>query len=157
MLRLAGIDTVEAMINVAESFPRPPGGDKFNKGLNLTTLGIFERALTKQRLQEGLARVFDGDPLTHFERIDRVGQDVKQVWSLYVDMGRFFPIRLMRVYPSPEMPIRISSYIFFRGIAGKKVIPGLSLDDPTVGQLAFQNLPKLLQHFPRLFLRECSG
>ena len=77
LLRLAGIDSVEAMVNVAESFPRPPGGDKFNKGLNLTTLGIFERALTKQRLQEGLAWVFDGDPKTHFERIDRVGQDLR--------------------------------------------------------------------------------
>ena len=157
MLRLAGVDTVEAMINVAESFPRPPGGDKFNKGLNLTTLGIFERALTKQRLQEGLARVFDGDPLTHFERIDRVGQDVKQVWSLYVDMGRFFPIRLMRVYPSPEMPIRISSYIFYRGIAGtEKVIPGLSLDDPTVGQLAFPEFTKIASTFPT-FVPEASA
>jgi len=157
MLRQAGVDTVEAMINVAESFPRPPGGDKFNKGLNLTTLGIFERALTQQRLQEGLARVFDGDPLTHFERIDRVGQDVKQIWSLYVDMGRFFPIRMMRVYPSPEVPIRISSYTFYRGIAGtEKTIPGLSLDDPTVGQLAFPKFTKIAPTFPTFVPEESA-
>ncbi len=149
MLRLAGVDTVAALINVAESFPRPPGGDKYNKGLNLTTLGIFERALTLQRLQEGLGRVFDGDPLTHFERIDRVGQDVKQVWTLYVDLGRFFPIRLMRVYPSPEAPVRISAYTFYRGIAGtEKTIAGLSLDDPTVGQLAFPIFTKIAPTFP---------
>ena len=41
LLRRAGITEIEAMINVAESFPRPPSGDKYNKGLNLTTQGIF--------------------------------------------------------------------------------------------------------------------
>jgi hypothetical protein len=149
LLRAAGIDSIEAMINVADSFPRPPGGDKYNKSLNLTTLGIFERALTSQRLQEGLGRVFDGDPLTHFERIDRVGQDVKQTWILYVDLGRFFPVRLVRIYPSPEVPVRLSSYTFFRGIAGtEKTIPGLSLDDPTVGQLAFPVFTKIAPTFP---------
>ena len=149
LLRLAGIDSIEAMVNVAESFPRPPGGDKFNKGLNLTTLGIFERALTKQRLQEGLAWVFDGDPDTHFERIDRVGQDVKQIWTLYVDLGRFFPIRLVRLFPSLESPVRVSAYTFFRGIAGtEKEVPGLSLDDPDVGQLAFPVFTKIAPSFP---------
>jgi hypothetical protein len=149
LLRLAGVDSVEAMVNVAESFPRPPGGDKFNKGLNLTTLGIFERALTKQRLQEGLAWVFDGDPETHFERIDRVGQDVKQIWTLYIDLGRFFPIRLVRLFPSSESPVRVSAYTFFRGIAGtEKEVPGLSLDDPDVGQLAFPVFTKIAPSFP---------
>ena len=149
LLRLSGVDSVEAMVNVAESFPRPPGGDKFNKGLNLTTLGIFERALTKQRLQEGLAWVFDGDPNTHFERIDRVGQDVKQIWTLYVDLGRFFPIRLVRLFPSSESPVRVSAYTFFRGIAGtEKEVPGLSLDDPDVGQLAFPVFTKIAPSFP---------
>ena len=32
LLRRAGITEIEAMINVAESFPRPPSGDKYNKG-----------------------------------------------------------------------------------------------------------------------------
>lgn len=149
LLRLAGIDSIEAMINVAESFPRPPSGDKYNKGLNLTTLGIFERSLTLQRLQEGLGRVFDGDPLTHFERIDRVGQDVKQIWTLYVDLGRFFPVRLVRIYPSPETPVRISAYTFFRGIAGtERTVAGLSLDDPKVGQLAFPVFTSIAPTFP---------
>ena len=66
LLRRAGITEIEAMINVAESFPRPPGAYKYNKSLNLTTLGRFENALTGIRLQEGLGRVFDGDPLTPF-------------------------------------------------------------------------------------------
>ena len=156
LLRRAGITEIEAMINVAESFPRPPSGDKYNKGLNLTTLGIFERALTDIRLQEGLQRTFDGDPLTHFERIDRVGQDVKQSWILYVDLGRFFPIRLFRLYPSPEVPVRVASYTFFRGLAGTETeIAGLSLDDPRTGQLAFPRFDKIAPTFPT-FVPEAS-
>ena len=156
LLRRAGITEIEAMINVAESFPRPPGGDKYNKGLNLTTLGIFERTLTGQRLQEGLGRVFDGDPLTHFERIDRVGQDVKQIWSLYIDLGRYFPIRLFRLYPSLEEPARVSAYTFYRGLPGtEKVIAGLSLDDPKIGQLAFPRFSSIAPTFPT-FVPETS-
>ncbi len=156
LLRRAGIAEIEAMINVAESFPRPPGGDKYNKGLNLTTLGIFERTLTGQRLQEGLGRVFDGDPLTHFERIDRVGQDVKQIWSLYIDLGRYFPISLFRLYPSLEEPARVSAYTFYRGLPGtEKVIAGLSLDDPKIGQLAFPTFAKIASTFPT-FVSEAS-
>ena len=156
LLRRAGITEIEAMINAAESFPRPPGGDKYNKGLNLTTLGIFERNLTGQRLQEGLGRVFDGDPLTHFERIDRVGQDVKQIWSLYIDLGRYFPIRLFRLYPSLEEPARVSAYTFYRGLPGtEKVIAGLSLDDPKIGQLAFPKFASIAPTFPT-FVPEAS-
>ena len=156
LLRRAGITEIEAMINVAESFPRPPSGDKYNKGLNLTPLGVFERALTDQRLQEGLWHVFDGDPLTHFERIDRVGQDVKQKWVLYIDLGRYFPIRLFRLYPSLEEPSRVSAYTFYRGLPGtEKVIAGLSLDDPSVGQLAFPRFTKIASTFPN-FVPEAS-
>ena len=156
LLRRVGITEIEAMINVAESFPRPPGGDKYNKGLNLTTHGIFERALTQQRLQEGLGRVFDGDPLTHFERIDRVGQDVKQLWTLYIDLGRYFPIRLFRLYPSLEESSRVSAYTFFRGLPGtEKVIAGLSLDDPSIGQLGFPRFTSIASTFPT-FVPEAS-
>ena len=156
LLRRAGITEIEAMINVAESFPRPPGGDKYNKGLNLTPQGIFERALTDQRLQEGLWHVFDGDPLSHFERIDRVGQDVKQEWVLYIDLGLYFPIRLFRLYPSLEEPSRVSAYTFYRGLPGtEKVIAGLSLDDPSIGQLAFPRFNKIASTFPT-FVPEAS-
>ena len=156
LLRRAGITEIEAMINVAASFPRPPGGDKYNKGLNLTTLGIFEKGLTDQRLQEGLGRVFDGDPLTHFERIDRVGQNVAQIWTLYIDLGRFFPIRLFRLYPSLEQPVRVSAYTLFRGLPGtEKIIAGLSLDDPSIGQLAFPEFTSIAPTFPT-FVPEAS-
>ena len=134
LLHRAGITEIEAMINVAESFPRPPGGDKYNKSLNLTALGRFERALTGIRLQEGLGRVFDGDPLTHFERIDRLGEDVTQQWILFIDLGHYFPIRLFRLYPSLEEPVRVSSYTLLRGLPGTEtVIAGLSLEDPITG------------------------
>lgn len=156
LLRQAGITEIEAMINVAESFPRAEPNLPYNKGLNLTTLGIFERPLTQQRLQEGLGRVFDGDPLTHFERIDRVGQDVKQLWTLYIDLGRYFPIRLFRLYPSLEEPSRVSAYTFFRGLPGtEKVIAGLSLDDPSIGQLAFPRFTSIAPTFPT-FVPEAS-
>ena len=156
LLRRAGIVEMEAMINVAESFPRPPGGDKYNKAVNLTTLGIFERALTGIRLQEGLGRVFDGDPKTHFERIDRVGQDVRQIWSLYTDLGHYFPIRLFRLYPSLEEEVRVSAYTFFRGLPGTEtVIAGLSLDDPYTGPLAFPRFDRIGNTFPT-FVPEAS-
>ena len=156
LLRRAGITEIEAMINVAESFPRAKPNLPYNKGLNLTTLGIFERNLTGQRLQEGLGRIFDGDPLTHFERIDRVGQDVKQIWILYIDLGRYFPISLFRLYPSLEEPARVSAYTFYRGLPGtEKVIAGLSLDDPKIGQLAFPTFAKIASTFPT-FVPEAS-
>lgn len=156
LLRRAGITEIEAMINVAESFPRPPGGDKYNKSLNLTTLGRFENALTGIRLQEGLGRVFDGDPLSHFERIDRVGQDVTQQWILYTDLGHYFPIRLFRLYPSLEEPVRVSAYTLYRGLFGTEtVIAGLSLEDPITGPLGFPKFIKIEETFPT-FVPEAS-
>ena len=156
LLRRAGITEIEAMINVAESFPRPPGGDKYNKSLNLTTLGRFENALTGIRLQEGLGHVFDGDPLTHFERIDRVGEDVTQQWILYTDLGHYFPIRLFRLYPSLEEPVRVSAYTLRRGLPGTEtVIAGLSLEDPITGPLGFPKFIKIEETFPT-FVPEAS-
>ena len=144
------------MINVAESFPRPPGGDKYNKSLNLTALGRFERALTGIRLQEGLGRVFDGDPLTHFERIDRLGEDVTQKWILFIDLGHYFPIRLFRLYPSLEEPVRVSAYTFFRGLPETEtVIAGLSLEDPITGPLGFPRFDRIGDTFPT-FVPEAS-
>ena len=156
LLRRAGITEIEAMINVAESFPRPPGGDKYNKSLNLTALGRFERALTGIRLQEGLGRVFDGDPLTHFERIDRLGEDLTQKWILYIDLGHYFPIRLFRLYPSLEEPVRVSAYTLFRGLPGTEtVIAGLSLEDPITGPLGFPRFDRIGDTFPT-FVPEAS-
>ena len=149
LLRRAGVTEIEAMINVAESFPRPPGADKYNKSLNLTYLAIWEQALTGIRRQEGLARVFDGDPTTHFERIDRVGQDVTQKWRLYVDLGRYFPIRLFRLYPSLEEPVRVSAYTFYRGLPDTETeIAGLSLVDPNTGPLGYPLFSKIGDTFP---------
>ena len=149
MLHRAGITEIEAMINVAESFPRPPGADKYNKSVNLTYLAVWERALTGIRRQEGLARVFDGDPTTSFERIDRVGQDVTQQWRLYVDLGHYFPIRLFRLYPSLAEPVRVSAYTFYRGLPGTETkIAGLSLEDPITGPLGYPLFSKIGDTFP---------
>ena len=156
LLRRAGVTEIEAMINVAESFPRPPGADKYNKSLNLTYLAVWERALTGIRRQEGLARVFDGDPTTHFERIDRVGQDVTQKWRLYVDLGHYFPIRLFRLYPSLAEPVRVSAYTFYRGLPDTETeIAGLTLEDPNTGPLGYPLFTKIGDTFPT-FLPEAS-
>ena len=149
LLRRAGVTEIHAMINVAESFPRPPGADKYNKSLNLTYLAIWERALTGIRRQEGLARVFDGDPTSHFARIDRVGQDVTQKWGLYVDLGHYFPVRLFRLYPSLEEPVRVSAYTFYRGLPDTETeIAGLSLEDPNTGPLGYPLFSKIGDTFP---------
>jgi len=64
-------------LNVDE-FSRIPssssGGGEVQQGSQShAPLGIFEQGLTIDRLEERLGWVFDGDPLTHFDRIDRVG------------------------------------------------------------------------------------
>lgn len=149
ILLRAGITQIAALVNVAESHPRPPVAEKFNKGLSLTPLGIFEQGLTTDRLEERLAWVFDGDPLTHFERIDRVGQDVKQKWILFMDLGRYFPVRLIRFYPSPEIGVRVASYTLFLGVPHtERTIAGLSLEDTDIGQPGFPKFGEIGDTFP---------
>lgn len=149
ILRQAGIVQIPALRNVAESHPRPPVAEKFNKGLNLTPLGIFEQGLTVDRLEERLGWVFDGDPLTHFERIDRVGQDVKQKWILLMDLGRYFPIRLIRFYPSPEVAVRVAAYTLSLGVPHtERTIAGLNLEDTAVGNPGFPKFNRISETFP---------
>jgi hypothetical protein len=155
LLRRAGISEIPALLNVAESHPRPPVGDKFNKSLNLTTFGIFEQSMTDDRLQGFLANMFDNDPRTSFPRIDEVGQDVRQKWILYMDLGRFFPIRLMRFYPRPDSGLRLSSFTFFTGVPGtEKEIAGISLDDPRLGSEGFPEFTNIARTFPTFVERE---
>ena len=155
-LRRAGITEVQALVNIAESHPRPPVAEKFNKALNLTTFGIFEQSMTDDRLQGFLANMFDNDPLTSFPRIDEVGQDVRQKWILYMDLGRFFPVRLARFYPSPLIGQRLSSFTFFTGVAGtEQEIAGISLDDPRLGSEGFPEFANIVRTFPT-FVEELS-
>ena len=148
LLRQAGITEIPAMINVAEGHPFPPVADKYNKGLTITWQAIFERSMTYDRMQGFMASIFDNDPSTHFERIDRVGQDVQQTWILYMDLGRYFPVRLVRFYPTPGLP-KVSSYTLLSGaVDTEKHIAGLNIDDPTVGQIGFPRFDRLSRILP---------
>ncbi len=145
----AGVTQISALMNVAESHPRPPVAEKFNKGLSLTPLGIFEQGLTIDRLEERLGWVFDGDPLTHFDRIDRVGQDVKQKWILFMDLGRYFPVRLIRFYPSPDVGVRVAAYTLSLGAPHtERTIAGLNLEDASVGRPGFPKFGSIGNTFP---------
>jgi len=145
----AGVAQISALMNVAESHPRPPVAEKFNKGLSLTPLGIFEQGLTIDRLEERLGWVFDGDPLTHFDRIDRVGQDVKQKWILFMDLGRYFPVRLIRFYPSPDVGVRVAAYTLSLGAPHtERTIAGLNLEDASVGRPGFPKFGSIGDTFP---------
>ncbi len=150
LLRQAGITEIPAMINVAEAYPFPPVADKYNKGLTITWQTIWERAMTYDRAQGFMQTIFDNDPSTHFERIDKVGQDVQQTWTLYIDLGRYFPVRLVRFYPTSGLP-KVSSYTLLSGAVGtEKHIAGLNIDDPTVGQIGFprfENMSRILPTF----------
>ena len=156
LLRRAGITEIAALVNVAESYPRPPVAEKFNKALGLTTFGIFERTMSADRLQGFLAAMFDNNPLTSFERIDRVGNDVKQKWILYMDLGRFFPLAMIRFYPNVNTSIPVAAFKFLSGVPGtEKNIAGIRLDDSRIGSEGFPRFNKVARTFPD-FIEELS-
>ena len=78
----------------------------------------------------------------------KLGQDVKQIWTLYVDLGRFFPARLVEIVPQFRKPCSsFCIYLLSWNCCDGKEVPGLSLDDPDVGQLAFP-VYKIAPSFP---------
>ncbi|MFH1566663.1 MAG: FlgD immunoglobulin-like domain containing protein [Gemmatimonadota bacterium] len=135
LLRDAGVAQVEVLINVAESWPKPTTADpppsvldNFNKAVNLTSVGIFEVALRIDSLEAALGEVFDGDPISGFDRTDRPGQTLKKKFVLYIDLDQYFPIALVRSFPRPDNGLRLSSYVLRGGVPGtEKEIPGLNL------------------------------
>lgn len=159
LLRQAGVTEIPAMINVADAHPIPqvvtpstPG--KYNKGLTVTWQVIWEQGMTYDRAQGFMQTLFDNDPATHFERIDKVGQNVQQTWTLYMDLGRYFPVRLVRFYPTPGLP-RVSSYTLFSGAVGtEKNIAGLNIDDPTVGQIGFPRFERMSRILPTFVVEQ---
>ncbi|MBI2506278.1 MAG: hypothetical protein HYW07_23940 [Candidatus Latescibacteria bacterium] len=154
LLRQAGLSEIPAMINVAEAHPLPPVADKYNKGLTITWQTIWEQSMTYDRAQGFMQTIFDNDPGTHFERIDKVGQDVQQTWILYMDLGRYFPVRLARFYPTPGLP-RVSAYTLLSGaVDTEKHIAGLNIDDPTVGQIGFPRFERMSQILPTFVVEQ---
>jgi len=157
ILRRAGIEEIVALRNVAEGHPRPSSPAEFiqaleeglNLSLNLTTFGIFERAMRISILNDNLGYIFDGDPLSSFQRVDRIGQDVTQKWKLYIDLGRYFPVRMVRFYSNPQINLRPAAYTLFEGVPGtEREIAGLNLEDPTVGSLGFPEFIEIGDTFP---------
>ena len=149
LLRRAGVEQIPTLLNVAEMYPRPPDADKFNKALNLTPLAQFESRLRVDDLEKQLAWLFDGDPMTHFPRVDETGVDVKQKFILYMDLARYYPLRLLRVYPSPLVPFPLAAYTVYLGEPGtERTIAGLNLDDIRVGNFGFPKFVKVANTFP---------
>lgn len=147
LLRQAGLTEIPSMINVAESFPRSGPTRKYNLSVNLIRLAIWESSMTPDQIEAYLGLIFDGDPNTHFERIDRVGQNVQQYWNLYLDLGRYFPIRVLRLYPSPLQPKRLASYGLYVGQPGTEVkVAGFNVD--LAGNLGFPIFTNIARTFP---------
>ena len=135
LLRRAGVEEVRTLVNVAESFPKTEVETKFNKVVNLITQGIFEPELGRlNRREKELAEIFDGNPNSSFERYDTPGQNIQKKFILFVDLGRFYPIGLLRFHPKPGDGLRLSGYSLKLGLPGtESVIAGLNLDDPRNG------------------------
>lgn len=153
-LRAAGIEEIDVLINVAESFPKPTSADpppevldNFFTGVNLTSVGIFEVALRVDSLEQALAEVFDGDPISGFDRQDRPGQDLKQKFVLYIDLVHYFPVALLRSFPRPDLALRLSSYVLRAGVPDtEREIPGLNYF--TAGNVGFPKFTKIGGTFP---------
>lgn len=157
ILRRAGIEEIVSLRNVAEGHPRPSTPTEFtqaveeglNLSLNLTPFGIFETAMRISIKNDNLGYIFDGDPLSSFQRIDRIGQDVTQKWKLYIDLGRYFPVRMVRFYSNPQINLRPAAYTLFEGVPDtERQIAGINLEDPALGSLGFPEFIEIGDTFP---------
>ena len=154
LLLRAGVRQVPVLINVAESFPKTEVETKFSKNINLLSPSFFEYALTQDQKEVEFAEIFDGDPHTSFERVDRPGQDIVKKMILIVDLDRFFPLSLIRFYPKPE-GLRLSAYTLRLGVPGtERPIAGLDLEDPENGNPGFPKYIKVADALPTFVIAQ---
>ena len=154
LLLRAGVRQVSVLINVAESFPKTEVETKFSKNINLLSPSFFERALTQDQKEVEFAEIFDGDPHTSFERVDKPGQDIVKKMILVVDLDRFFPLSLIRFYPKPG-ELRLSAYTLRVGVPGtERPIAGLDLEDPENGNPGFPKYIKVADALPTFVIVE---
>ena len=154
LLLRAGVQQVPVLINVAESFPKTEVATKFSKNINLTSPTYFEHALTQDQKEVEFAEIFDGNPHTSFERVDKPGQDIVKKMILVVDLDRFFPLSLIRFYPKPGA-LRLSAYTLRLGVPGtERTIAGLDLEDPENGNPGFPKYIKVAEALPTFVIAQ---
>ena len=108
-LRLAGVDSLRVMVNLAHTVLAPQ--DLKVRKLLLYSPTIFERTLSSGEEQILLDNLIDADPATAFTRLDAPARKVeKRAVVLILDLERRFPVGLIRFYPRPEEGLRISAY-----------------------------------------------
>lgn len=154
LLLRAGVRQVPVLINVAESFPKTEVATKFSKNINLLSPTFFEHALTQDQKEVEFAEIFDGNPHTSFERVDKPGQDIVKKMILVVDLDRFFPLSLIRFYPKPGA-LRLSAYTLRLGVPGtERTIAGLDLEDPENGNPGFPKYIKVADALPTFVIAQ---
>ncbi len=103
-LRLAGVDTIRAMVNLTHMMYRS------RLETNLAAFGqvvlsptIYERQIDFNAKRNLLANLFDNNPLTGFTRIDVLNRPAeKRAVVISMDLTARFPVRLIRFYPIPR-------------------------------------------------------
>jgi len=111
LLRLAGIDSLRSMVNLANAVlgPRDPQV-RFENWLMSPT--IYERQLNQRQKRDLLGALIDDDPINSFRRVDGLNRPVeKRAVVIIMDLTSRFPIGLIRFYPRPEdNPVPISAF-----------------------------------------------
>lgn len=131
----AGVTQCSSLVNVADAFPRgsargtPPNPGtigKYNKLVNITSPSQYETDMRIQVRNIFYGNMLDGDPMTSFPRVDERGRDVKQRLVFMLELGRYWPINLIRFYPTPGSNLSVASYRVQSGVAhSERDIPGL--------------------------------
>lgn len=110
-LRLAGIDSLRAMVNLANAvLARRDPQVRFENWLMSPT--IYEEQLMRVQERDMLAALIDDDPINSFRRQDGLNRPVeKRAVVIIMDLTVRFPVGLIRFYPRPEdNPIPIAAF-----------------------------------------------
>jgi hypothetical protein len=109
-LRLAGIDTLRAAVNLLNAVLWPRDTQKRFLTV-LTTPTVFERVLTEVQQRTLLERMIDADPTTALVRVDQINRPVEKKPVIYMDLISRFPVGLVRFYCRPQdNPLPIASF-----------------------------------------------
>ncbi len=150
----AGVEEVPALINVAQMEPRGRG---YNKRIFVSTPTIFERAFLEGHQLTAFQRAMDGNPFTAFERVERHGISITKRMMFVVDLGRYWRIGLIRLYPTPGSGRLIDNYTIRRGLPGTaRDIPGLVLEASGLGDHGFPRYRDIIETLPTFVIAQSN-
>ncbi|MEW6753540.1 MAG: FlgD immunoglobulin-like domain containing protein [Candidatus Latescibacterota bacterium] len=137
-LRLAGVDTVRAMVNLAFSVLRNRrlnNATAFDAALKSPT--IYERQVDANAKRVLLMALVDNDPQRSFERIDGLNRRVEKGAVVFtVDLQTRFPVRLIRFYPRPltdSFPVAAYSLETHDGMSFRRGQELVDISQPRLG------------------------